>query len=126
MTYDKLHLWDLINDMENKNYFKLKIIDKDRGESMTITLDYTRLTAIGIQKAIPIIYPQIVTNGNNKLLFLGSKECKLELEPLYNIAVLVQSILGGNLVWDIIDELPKKGEPQDLGGYLIINEKVDR
>lgn len=125
MTYDKLHLWDLMNDMENKNYFKLKIIDKDRDESMIITLDYTRLTPIRIQKAIPIC-PQIVTNGNNKLLFLGSKECKLELEPLYNIAVLVQSILGGHLIWDIIDELPRQGEPQDLGGYLIINEKVDR
>ena len=125
MTYDRLHLWDLMNDMENKNYFKLKIIDKDRRESVIITLDYTRLTPIGIQKAIPIC-PQIVTNGNNKLLFLGSKECKLELEPLYNIAVLVQSILGGNLVWDIIDELPKQGEPQDLGGYLIINEKLGR
>ena len=125
MTYDRLHLWDLMNDMENKNYFKLKIIEKDRGESMIITLDYTRLKAIGIQKAIPICIP-IVTNGNNRLLVLGSKECKLELEPLYNIAVLVQSILGGNLVWDIINELPKQGEPQDLGGYLIINEKLGR
>lgn len=125
MTYDRLHLWDLMNDMENKNYFKLKIIEKDRGESMIITLDYTRLKAIGIQKAIPIC-PQIVTNGDNKLLFLGNKDSKLELEPLYNIAVLVQSLLGGNLVWDIIDELPKQGEPQDLGGYLIINEKLDR
>ena len=125
MTYDKLHLWDLMNDMENKNYFKLKIIDKDRGDSIVLTLDYTRLTPIGIQKAIPIC-PSIVTNGNNKLLFLENKDSKLELEPLYNITVLVQSILGGNLVWDIIDELPKQGEPQDLGGYLIINEKVDR
>lgn len=125
MTYDKLHLWDLMNDMENKNYFKLKIIDSDRNESMIITLDYTLLTPIGIQKAIPIC-TQIVTNGNNKLLFLGSKECKLELEPLYNIAVLVQSILGGHLVWDIIDELPKQDEPQDLGGYLILNNPTDR
>lgn len=125
MTYDRLHLWDLINNMENKNYFKLKIIDKDRDESMIITLDYIRLTAIGIQKAIPIC-TQIVTNGNNRLFFLGNKDSKLELEPLYNIAVLAQSILGGNLVWDIIDELPKQEEPQDLGGYLIINNKTDR
>ena len=125
MTYDRLHLWDLINNMENKNYFKLKIIDKDRDESIIITLDYTRLTAIGIQKAIPICTP-IVTNGNNRLLFLGSKDSKLELEPLYNIAVLTQSILGGNLVWDIIDELPKQDEPQDLGGYLILNNPIDR
>ena len=125
MTYDSLHLWDLINNMENKNYFKLKIIDKDRDESMILTLDYTRLTAIGIQKAIPIC-TQIVTNGNNKLLFLGSKDSKLELEPLYNIAVLAQSILGGNLIWDIIDELPKQGESQDLGGYLILNNPIDR
>lgn len=125
MTYDRLHLWDLINNMENKNYFKLKIIDKDRDESIIITLDYTRLTAIGIQKAIPIC-TLIVTNGNNRLLFLGSKDSKLELEPLYNIAVLTQSILGGNLVWDIIDELPKQDEPQDLGGYLILNNPIDR
>jgi len=125
MTYDRLHLWNLINDMENKNYFKLKIIDKDKDESMIITLDYTRLTPIGIQKAIPIC-TQIVTNGNNKLLFLGSKDAKIELEPLYNIAVLAQSILGGNLVWDIIDELPKQDEPQDLGGYLILNNPIDR
>jgi len=111
--------------MENKNYFKLKIIDKDRDESIVVTLDYTRLTPIGIQKAIPIC-TQIVTNGSNKLLFLGNKDSKLELEPLYNIAVLVQSILGGNLVWDIIDELPKEGEPQDLGGYLILNNQTDR
>lgn len=125
MTYDRLHLWDLMNDMENKNYFKLKIIDKDRDESIILTLDYTRLTPIGIQKAIPIC-TQIVTNGSNKLLFLGNKDSKLELEPLYNIAVLVQSILGGNLVWDIINELPKEGEPQDLGGYLILNNQTDR
>ena len=125
MTYDRLHLWDLINNMENKNYFKIKIIDKDRDESMILTLDCTRLTAIGIQKVITIC-TQIVTNGNNRLLFLGSKDSKLELEPLYNIAVLAQSILGGNLVWDIIDELPKLGEPQDLGGYLILNSPTDR
>lgn len=125
MTYNRLHLWDLMNDMENKNYFKLKIIDKDRDESMILTLDCTRLTAIGIQKVIPIC-TQIVTNGNNRLLFLGSKDSKLELEPLYNIAVLAQSILGGSLVWDIIDELPKHGEPQDLGGYLILNSPTDR
>ena len=125
MTYNRLHLWDLMNDMEKKNYFKLKIIDKDRDESIVIALDYTRLTPIGIQKAIPIC-TQIVTNGSNKLLFLGNKDSKLELEPLYNIAVLVQSILGGNLVWDIIDELPKEGEPQDLDGYLILNNRTDR
>lgn len=125
MAYNKLHLWDLINDMENKNYFKLKIIDNDRGNSIVITLDYTHLTPIGIQKAIPIC-TQIVTNGSNKLLFLGNKDSKLELEPLYNIAVLTQSILGGSLVWDIIDELPKEGEPQDLGGYLILNNQTDR
>lgn len=125
MTYDRLHLWDLINDMENKNYFKLKIIDKDRDDSMIITLDYTHLTPVGIQKAIPIC-TQIVTNGSNKLLFLGNKDSKLELEPLYNITMLVQSILGGNLVWDIINELPKEGEPQDLGGYLILNNQSDR
>lgn len=124
MTYSKMHLWNFMNNMENNNYFKLKIIDNDREESMIITLDYTHLTTIGLQEAVSIC-TQIVTNGNNKLLFLGTKECKLELEPLYNIAVLVQSILGGHLVWDIIDELPKQEEPQDLGGYLIINNKID-
>lgn len=107
--------------MKDKNHFKLKMIDSARGESIILTLDYTRLTSIGIQKAIPIC-AQIVTNGNNKLLFLGNRDCGLELEPLYNIAVLVQSILGGHLVWDIINELPKQGEPHNLGGYLLINE----
>lgn len=119
MTYTNLYLWGFVHNMEKMDYFKFKVMDKKSGESLILTLDYTVLSAEDIQKIMPVF----ITNGNNRLLFLGNKDCELELTALYNIVVSIQSLLGGGIVWDIIDELLEKDEPHDLGGYLILNDK---
>ena len=107
--------------METKKYFKLKILDSGTGESVIVTLDYTYLTTIGIQKILPLCM-KIVTNGDSQLIFIGDKNSKLELETLYNFASLVQSMLSGSLTWDIVDEIPPEDKHlTNLNGYLILN-----
>lgn len=107
--------------METKKYFKLKILDSSTKQSIILTLDYAYLTTIGIQKALPLC-TKIVTNGDSQLVFIGDKNSKLELETLYNIASLIQSMLSGSLIWDIIGEIsPENKRLQDLNGYLILN-----
>lgn len=104
-----------------KKYFKLKILDSSTKESIIITLDYTYLTTIGIQKVLPLCM-KIVTNGESQLLFVGDQNCKLELETLYNLASLIQSMLSDSMTWDIIDQLPpEEKQTEDLNGYLILN-----
>lgn len=104
-----------------KKYFKLKILDSSTKESIIVTLDYSQLTSDRIRKALPLC-TQIVTNGESQLLFVGDKNCKLELETLYNLASLIQSMLSGSLTWDIVDEIPPEDKHlTDLNGYLILN-----
>ena len=59
-------------------------------------------------------------NKECKLLFIGNIDCKLELEDIYNLASLIQSIVGKTLVWDIIDNHLSVEDSQDLAGYLIL------
>lgn len=107
--------------METTKYFKLKILDSNTGESIILMLDYTYLTTIGIQKALPLCM-KIVTNGDSQLIFIGDKNSKLELETLYNFASLIQSMLSDSLTWDIVDEIPPEDKHlEDLNGYLILN-----
>ncbi len=107
--------------MENKKQFKLKILDSSTKESIIITLDYSQLTSGRIRKALPLC-TQIVTKGESQLLFVGDKNCKLELETLYNLASLIQSMLSGSMTWDIIDQLPpEEKQTEHLNGYLILD-----
>ncbi len=107
--------------MENKKQFKLKILDSSTKESIIVTLDYSQLTSDRIRNAIPLC-TKIVTNGESQLLFVGDKNCKLELEALYNLASLIQSMLSDSMTWDIIDQIPpEEKQTEDLNGYLILN-----
>ncbi|MBB4034132.1 hypothetical protein GGR21_000017 [Dysgonomonas hofstadii] len=107
--------------MENKKQFKLKILDSSTKESIIVTLDYSQLTSDRIRKAIPLC-TKIITNGESQLLFVGDKNCKLELETLYNLASLIQSMLSDSMTWDIIDQIPpEEKQTEDLNGYLILN-----
>lgn len=107
--------------MENKKYFKLKILDSDTKQSIIVTLDYSQLTSDRIRKAIPLC-TKIVTNADSQLIFIGDKNSKLELETLYNFASLTQSMLSDSLTWDIVDEIPPEDKHlEDLNGYLILN-----
>lgn len=110
-----------MDNPNNKKHFRLKILDSSTKESIIITLDYSQLTSGRIRKALPLC-TQIVTNGESQLLFVGDKNCKLELETLYNLASLIQSMLSGSMTWDIIDQLPpEEKQTEDLNGYLILN-----
>lgn len=107
--------------MKNTKQIKLKIIDNDTKESIIITLDYSQLTSSRIKECLPLCI-QLVTTGDSKLLFLGDKHCKLDLETLYNIASLFQSLLSGSMIWDVIGQLlPEDQHLTDLDGYLILN-----
>ena len=53
-------------------------------------------------------------------MFVGKENCKLELEDIYNLVALFQSIIGRTLVWDIIDKHLSSEDSQDLAGYLIM------
>lgn len=104
-----------------EKYFKLKILDNSTKESIIITLDYSQLTSDRIRRTLPLC-TQIVTNGESQLLFVGDKNCKMELEALYNLASLIQSMLSDSMTWDIIDQIPPEGkQTEDLNGYLILN-----
>lgn len=110
--------------MENKKYFKLKVIDSESKASIVITLDCSRLCTEGIQqmRKITPLCTQVVTKGDNRLIFIGDRNCKLELETIYNFTSFVQTILSDSLTWDIIDEIPVEDKDiEDLNGYLILN-----
>lgn len=101
-----------------RKIFKFKIIDG--GNSIILTLDYTDLS-IDIIRKLTNYTIRLVADKECRLQFIGNKGCQLGLEDIYTLCGLLQAILGDTLIWDIIDEFPKEGEPEDLNGYLILS-----
>lgn len=99
-------------------HFKFKII-KD-SESIILSLNFSDLSIEVIRQLISNSI-RLEANKECRLLFIGNIDCKLELEDIYNLASFVQSIVGKTLVWDIINEIPKVDEPEDLAAYLILS-----
>lgn len=97
--------------------FKFKVIRDS--ESIILSLNFSDLSIEIIRQLINNSI-KVEANKECKLLFIGNIDCKLELEDIYNLASLIQSIVGKTLVWDIINDIPKNDEPEDLAGYLII------
>lgn len=96
-----------------KKLFKAKIVcDKLH---LIVTIDYSDLTYEKAQK-LSIVTTDTKTEKNCKLLFVINEENDLEVEDLYNLAVLFQSFIPIPLVWDIIQE----NNSENLDGYLII------
>ena len=87
--------------------FKFKVIRDS--ESIILSLNFSDLSIDIIRQLI-----------NNSIKVEANKDCKLELEDIYNLASLIQSIVGKTLVWDIIDNHLSVEDSQDLAGYLIL------
>ena len=101
-----------------RKIFKFKIISKE--SNCILSLDYTNLTN-EIIRSITKNLIKIEPNEQCKLLFVGTEDCRLTLEDVYNLSSLFQSVVGSGLVWDIIGDYLYTDESQDLDGYLLIN-----
>ena len=97
--------------------FKFKVIRDS--ESIILSLNFSDLSIDIIRQLINNSI-KVEANKECKLLFIGNIDCKLELEDIYNLASLIQSIVGKTLVWDIIDNHLSVEDSQDLAGYLIL------
>lgn len=97
--------------------FKFKVIRDS--ESIILSLNFSDLSIDIIRQLINNSI-KVEANKECKLLFIGNIDCKLELEDIYNLASLIQSIVGKTLVWDIIDNHLSAEDRQDLAGYLIL------
>ena len=97
--------------------FKFKVIRDS--ESIILSLNFSDLSIDIIRQLINNSI-KVEANKDCKLLFIGNIDCKLELEDIYNLASLIQSIVGKTLVWDIIDNHLSVEDSQDLAGYLIL------
>ena len=97
--------------------FKFKVIRDS--ESIILSLNFSDLSIEVIRQLISNSI-KLEANKECKLLFIGNIDCKLELEDIYNLASLIQSIVGKTLVWDIIDNHLSAEDSQDLAGYLIL------
>jgi len=96
--------------------FKFKVI---RDSESIMSLNFSDLSIDIIRQLINNSI-KVEANKECKLLFIGNIDCKLELEDIYNLASLIQSIVGKTLVWDIIDNHLSVEDSQDLAGYLIL------
>ena len=97
--------------------FKFKVIRDS--ESIILSLNFSDLSIDIIRQLINNSI-KVEANKECKLLFIGNIDCKLELEDIYNLASLIQSIVGKTLVWDIIDNHLSVEDSQDLAGYSIL------
>lgn len=97
--------------------FKFKVIRDSK--SIILSLNFSDLSIDIIRQLINNSI-KVEANKECKLLFIGNIDCKLELEDIYNLASLIQSIVGKTLVWDIIDNHLSVEDSQDLAGYLIL------
>ena len=97
--------------------FKFKVIRDS--ESIILSLNFSDLSIEVIRQLINNSI-KVEANKECKLLFIGNIDCKLELEDIYNLASLIQSIVGKTLVWDIINNHLSVEDSQDLAGYLIL------
>lgn len=102
-----------------RKIFKIKLVNRE--DSLEIAIDYTELSYKNIRRITADVLPfKIEADKECKLLFVGKENCKLELEDIYNLVALFQSIIGRTLVWDIIDKHLSSEDSQDLAGYLIM------
>jgi len=109
----------LKSNIMQRKIFKIKLVNRE--DSLEIAIDYTELSYKNIRRITADVLPfKIEADKECKLLFVGKENCKLELEDIYNLVALFQSIIGRTLVWDIIDKHLSSEDSQDLAGYLIM------
>ena len=105
--------------MEQNEVIKIKIIDESNNQLIVVELDSLQSLSDKIKKILKEEYSESL------LIFVGSKNSKLNAETLYKICQAVQKIMGDSLEWKITDKTPKSMELEDLSAYLILKTKKD-
>ena len=105
--------------MEQNEVIKIKVINESNKQVAIVELDSLQTLSDKIKKILKEEYSESL------LVFVGSRNSKMDVETLYRICQTVQKIMGNSLEWRITDKTPESMELEDLSAYLILKTKKD-
>lgn len=105
----------------NNLTMKLKITDEATGRVVFVTLDDNQPYAEALHNHTKGLFA--TPASNIRLWLVGDKSSDLEIKEIYRICGAIQAVFGDTLIWDITPDPPLPEDPQDVNGYLVLNDK---